>query len=387
LDGVTLRESPAAPHRTRHLRYLDSLRGIAILGVILVHSGGLALSKSTGILHHLSFSGQRGVQLFYVISAFTLCYSFDVRPKAESHPLANYFVRRFFRIAPLYYLAIIGNVLINGLGPSYYSPQGLTPLEILSGFLFLNGFHPHTINSIALGGWSIAVETSFYVVLPLILAFVNTARRALLLLLIGGILAPTLSHFCFSFFQVKDWSEYFYFFWFPIEFPVFCLGICAYYLGKEYGGDRLPAHPKVVSLLLLLTAALIFLTSLPITNGKLYWSTIAFVPLILGLSLWEWRALVNPITVFLGKISYSLYLMHFFCLIPIRLVWYHICHVKLPGYNPEDTLGGLAFIFITLLLSSVMVATVTNMLVEKPGIRWGRDLIQRWEKAAVSARI
>jgi peptidoglycan/LPS O-acetylase OafA/YrhL len=379
-------ETPSTFRQQNHLPYLDALRGLAALGVILVHSSLVTLSAK-GILNDLTFSGQRGVQLFYVVSAFTLCHSFDVRLQQEAHPLGNYFIRRFFRIAPLFYVAAAGNFLINGFGPTPAAPYGVTPFHLLLGLTFLFGFHWNTINSIALGGWSIAVETSFYLVLPLVLSVVNTAGRALCLLIIGGILAPALSLLCIHLMPGERSHEYFQFLWFPIEFPVFCLGIFAYYVNKEYVSKYLVRHAKLFSFLLILGAALIFLTSLPITNKKLYWSSLAFLPLIFGLSLYEWKIFVNPITVFMGKISYSLYLMHFFCLFAIRLVWLHVRHIKLPGYDPEDTLGGFVVVFISILLFSIVLSTLTYYIIEKPGIRLGRNLIQKREKAHISARI
>jgi len=50
------------------LDWLDALRGWAVLGVVMVHSGQAA--HSTGITQQISAAGQYGVQLFFLISAF-----------------------------------------------------------------------------------------------------------------------------------------------------------------------------------------------------------------------------------------------------------------------------------------------------------------------------
>ena len=89
------------------LKYIDVLRGIAILGVLIVHNllygnNGYILSK---ILNFILF-GQRGVQLFYFASAFTLFFSMNRIYENETYPKTNFFIRRFFRIAPMYYIGI-----------------------------------------------------------------------------------------------------------------------------------------------------------------------------------------------------------------------------------------------------------------------------------------
>ena len=359
-----------------HFRYLDSLRGWAALGVILIH--GTLLSKQSGIPFVLGISGQRGVQLFYVISAFTLWHSLEIRPSRERHPLGNYFIRRFFRIAPLFYLAVIGNLLVNGLAD-------LTPIQIFMGLAFLNGIDPSTINAVAIGGWSIAVETTFYAVLPLLFAFVKNLRQALFLLTGVFILGQVLSDACYRYFQKLLWSEYFYFYWFPIEFPIFCMGIAAYFFWKQYLRNRKFFFRQRISFALILGSILIFVSSLPISNAKLYWSSLAFIPLILGLSLHEWKFFVNPVTGFLGRISYSLYLTHFFCLIFIDKACRYVqetCHFHIDG-----TFVGWVLVFTSLLFSAVVLSTLTYFIVEKPGIRLGRYLIQRREKEPITARI
>lgn len=57
----------------QHLRYLDALRGIAVLGVILIHC--TIFTRQTAFFWSIGFTGQRGVRLFYVITAFTLFHS------------------------------------------------------------------------------------------------------------------------------------------------------------------------------------------------------------------------------------------------------------------------------------------------------------------------
>ncbi len=82
---------------------------MAILGVILVHSSQSVAPTNVTLLWFMG-EGARGVQLFYVASALTLCMSWVARSSHETFPIRNFYIRRFFRIAPMFYLAILSYI-------------------------------------------------------------------------------------------------------------------------------------------------------------------------------------------------------------------------------------------------------------------------------------
>jgi peptidoglycan/LPS O-acetylase OafA/YrhL len=92
------------------------------------------------------------------------------RNENEKHPKFNFFIRRFFRIAPLYYIGILYYLWQDGFGSRYWlSDQELvTTANILSNIFFVHGFNPYWMNSVVPGGWSIAVEMLFYCIAPLL---------------------------------------------------------------------------------------------------------------------------------------------------------------------------------------------------------------------------
>ena len=53
------------------LDWLDALRGLAVLAVVLVHTGQ-SLHLEPGVLQKISAAGQYGVQLFFIVSALTI---------------------------------------------------------------------------------------------------------------------------------------------------------------------------------------------------------------------------------------------------------------------------------------------------------------------------
>jgi peptidoglycan/LPS O-acetylase OafA/YrhL len=72
----------------------------------------------------------------------------------------------------MYYLGICYYLIQDGFGPRYFleNESHITTLNVLSNFTFLHGFNPYWITSLVPGGWSIAVEMTFYIILPFLFA-------------------------------------------------------------------------------------------------------------------------------------------------------------------------------------------------------------------------
>ena len=148
-------------------RSLDTLRGVAILAVLAVHTNQAVSSGIRQVDTLLGF-GRFGVQLFFLVSAFTMCYMWHERA-GESERLRKFYIRRVLRIAPMFWLAIPTYLLLYGSGTSYWSPQGISALDIALTASFLHGWWPPSINAIVPGGWSIAVEMMFYLLFPFVI--------------------------------------------------------------------------------------------------------------------------------------------------------------------------------------------------------------------------
>ena len=122
------------------LEYIDALRGWAILAVILVHVW-IWTGASSDLISRLSSKGAYGVQLFYLISAFTLLLSLN-HQQGKNHSWRDYFIRRFFRIAPLFYLAICLYGPMWQFVPRYWMPEGINGWHILASVTFMHGWQP-----------------------------------------------------------------------------------------------------------------------------------------------------------------------------------------------------------------------------------------------------
>ncbi|MFP3245293.1 MAG: acyltransferase family protein, partial [Paraburkholderia sp.] len=135
----------------RRLAVLDAGRALAILGVIAVHLspwfGHLPAWVAT-----ISRFGQYGVQAFFVISAITICTTLeeDARRYSSRDTYRRFYVKRFFRIAPLYFVALAAYALIDD-GALLMHSRMLLPhgaVDVLANLLFVHEWVPGAINSV-----------------------------------------------------------------------------------------------------------------------------------------------------------------------------------------------------------------------------------------------
>jgi peptidoglycan/LPS O-acetylase OafA/YrhL len=373
--------------RLKKLQFLDSLRGLAILLVLLVHSGGMV--DLFGFKLSLANFGQRGVQLFYEISAFSLLYSVYAR---RERSWGAFFVRRFFRIAPLFYLSIGANYVANVL---IAKQPPLSVAGYASGFLFLFGFHPNTINAVAPAGWSIAVEMTFYALFPLLASRIKDLGSALTLAVVSATACFVICYEIHGFPFNGLPEEYVHFLWFPIEFPVFCLGFVAFFCWRDLIlADPMKLTPRApldhrwgkraVSLALLGIGAFIAYEGFPPSNYRLYLNSLCFVFLILALAIHPWRLLVNPVTGWIGKVSFSIYLIHPYLHDLVGTIVDRLNNAGL-GHFYGSYLG-LTLTFLLFLIGSLLVSLITYPFIEQTGIATGKRLVERWANRRTPAK-
>ena len=353
------------PATCQRLAYIDSLRGIAAVGVLTIHSAFLS-----GHVNEYTSLGQRGVQLFYIISALTLFLSLNGSPFLTPREWRDFYLRRFFRVAPLYYFAVAANCLYQKLGQGAAAPLGLPVADLAMGLTFVNGWNARTINSIAIGGWSVAVEATFYFILPVIYMLVTNLRGALWFFCASSVATYSLSNAL---------ADNFEFLWFPIQLPVFAMGIVVYFLRQELESGicssaavSTRAAMRSWSLLCLMASAGFIWASWPTRDQTLFLSSVGLSFLVVAFGLHTWTIVVNPVTVYLGRISYSIYLTHFFVVFAIDGL--------LPARGRGDfvtlaaSVGSFFAIWCALLAGTVVVSTITYHTIEAPFIEWGRNM-------------
>jgi peptidoglycan/LPS O-acetylase OafA/YrhL len=154
---------------TERNQSLDLLRGMAILLVLLGHCAWYTTSMVASLGSFASNHGEMGVQLFFIVSGYTMMLTYG--DSVDLAAARSFYIRRVFRIVPLFWLAIVFYLLVTkGEGLiKFWAPGGISARDILLTVFFLHWSSLTAFNSVVPGGWSIAVEMQFYLLFPLII--------------------------------------------------------------------------------------------------------------------------------------------------------------------------------------------------------------------------
>ena len=359
--------------------YIDALRGYAILGVIAVHTAQ-NVPALRWPLRDLAASGRYGVQLFFVVSALTLMMSWQAR----SGNIYSFYIRRLFRIAPMFWLAIPFYCLIDGLGPQALAPDGISSLEILLTVTFLHGWYPESINSVVPGGWSIAVEMTFYAVFPALVALLRLWPRAGAAFLLSFFLSMLMNKLAMQtiFLLAPNESELlasaFKSWWFFNQLPVFLVGINVFCALQK----RKPSSAILQITLLLTIVAILLLPYLKVLPGNIEYA-LCFGVLTYCLGSGAGGLLVNSVICHIGKISYSCYLWHFAVLkllkkAPEWISWEY--GDELETSFSSDSLYVIMFLAVTSV--TAVLSAITHRVIEQPMIAFGNRVAIRAEASA-----
>jgi peptidoglycan/LPS O-acetylase OafA/YrhL len=345
----------------RRLAFIDTLRGIAVLSVVVQHALEVIVREHpTGAYHaifhdvigyYMNF-GRFGVVLFFFVSGFVIPFSFP----GSASPVNDFSISRFFRLYPAYWTSIaIGLVTMQAIeSKTYPVSQIAANLTMLQSFLEV----PHLWDFY----WTLTIELLFYVVcIGLFAAGLLSQRLTAVTIVVATALAGTAVAVL-----VEDRAA-----WVVMEAG---LNLSAMFLGKiirdtVISGTLRWRHVVICTALYALFAITLcnsryggvydgnFFYSYSI-GGAYVCAALVFIAFAAFGERMAWR----PIA-FVGVISYSVYLMS-----PFAMVWVH--HYAWVGDEP---LGWLVFV-AEVVASSIFVSWMTYSLVEKPAIAFGRKL-------------
>lgn len=223
----------------KKLESINILKSLAILMVMTVHQG--QLFKNCGV-YEITELGQLGCQLFFVISGYTLCQSWDSRKTT----IKQFYKRRITAIAPGYYFDILLfsliSLAIQYLNIPHYWSQKDLGLNHLWNIMFLHGLSPSGINSIVPGGWYIGTTMLMYLSFPFLkklIDFVSELRKPYIYIYLPLIFVSI----SMSFWYIVEVSESnldlgnntFMYFNVLTQYPCFVMGVVIYTYVKNYG--------------------------------------------------------------------------------------------------------------------------------------------------------
>ncbi len=378
----------------RKYAFIDALRGLAFVGVLLHHAAPRVPGVNARVADVLE-QGNEGVQLFFIMSALTLFLSLDSRRRTETRPVMNFFIRRFFRIAPLFYAGAVFYYGFDRAVTGGKGPGGSSLGCILSTLTFTNGWSVDWINRLVPGGWSIAVEMNFYLLVPWLYRRFRNARNAAaaaFAALIAGGAASVAARALLTGALGPGSGEavgLFTWYWLPAQLPIFLAGVFLYFLLRpllEDGPDAPGVARPHAGLLLAMAAYLVI--ALGLSKTSLYLGhglfAVAFVLLAWSLALRPNPWLVNRVTCYLGTVSFSGYLSHFAVLDLTDRGFRGLPARALEGVSPFLRL--VVFVAATL-AGTVLVSTLTYRLIEVPGQALGRRLIRRMEAGRAATEL
>lgn len=204
-----------------HRPELDGIRAIAISMVVLFHSSLSPLSQTALFVNFPFYIEKlsRGVQLFFIVSAYTLFRSANLRNENQIGFFSRFYVRRAFRILPLWWAVCL----------IYYIWRGRTLTQTFYSMTFFYGFlrDSYEVCSSPVG-WSLFVEESFYLFFPLWISLIRSPRRAVFALIASVCLSYVVAEQAARF----DFSKGKYFYGiFPIfNYYSFFIGILIWFL-------------------------------------------------------------------------------------------------------------------------------------------------------------
>lgn len=293
-------------HKTKYFPYIDGLRALAILPVVLYH-----------LYPRWCPGGFAGVDVFFVISGYLITGGIIKDLNNNCFSIRDFYVRRIKRILPAYF-AIIAFVLAVFPFVSHYAEYvSIGRTAIYSAFYSTNIYFANLVSYFDLSAkhnpllhlWSLGVEEQFYLIIPALILLLWTINRNRLLVILLALLAVS---FVLSVILVVRGNEQFAFFMLPTRAWEMLAGaiVCQLPMPRNISPRGRPIMACVGLGLILLPY--IFL------NDKTPFPGLAAAPSVLGTSLllycgsngWVNSLLSRMPFVWIGKVSYSLYLWH-----------------------------------------------------------------------------
>ena len=331
-----------------HRDDIDGLRAIAVLAILAFHLG---LAGSTG--------GFVGVDIFFVISGYVILRS--ILPDVESgrFSIADFFIRRMRRILPALTLVLAATLLAGFLilSPAELNELAASALATMAfGANFF--FHDRTgyFASAAhtrplLHMWSLGIEEQFYIFVPVTLAAMSRFFGIRAAAPIFGLAVGSLAYGLITATTIGENHA----FYMPMaRFWEIAIGGCVAVAERRWGLLRHGSDAVALLGLIAIAAAVVLLDS---DMGGQQWAIIAVLGaaaiIVAGVpeKSWTAAALASRPMIGIGRISYSVYLVHW----PLIVFW-RLCTAR----------PLLAYEQVFILVLTIGAAAALSMFVETP---------------------
>jgi peptidoglycan/LPS O-acetylase OafA/YrhL len=319
------------------------------------------------------------VDLFFIMSGFIILhvYKDDFTYRIGRNSFKKYLIARFARIYPLHFFAML--LLVTGV--IIFSPHGTypnpieNPWAIPTGFLLLHSYYIHNIYTWNIPSWSISAEWAAYLLFPFLALFLNKKKLTALIIFVLAVIAAYIS--IMYFLPRKNY----YFPLIPVPHNLnttydygWLRGIAGFMTGMIVYKIYQWSLPNNIFNKDLFAAAIIILVilSLHLAMNDAY-CVIFFAALVFSFALNNGYLHIccnNIILQYIGKISYSIYLMQIFLQEPFSK------GLRLPGVvgfgRGKQNIAfasGLEYCLIYLILL-LAISSITYYAIEQPCRKW-----------------
>lgn len=327
---------------------IDGLRALAVLPVIAYHAGFAGFS-----------GGFVGVDIFFVISGYLITSILLDELQNQRFTLLGFYERRIRRILPALFLVLAATTAAAGwlLLPHEMAAFGRSLMAVIifaSNILFWKEsdyFATESEYIPLLHTWSLAVEEQYYLIFPLLLAFLWKFGRQPIWLVLGSLTLLGIAT-CEWLWRVDAGAN---FYLLPSRFWELLLGaLAALYLNKQTPVQGWPAQILAALGLVLILGSIVFLnTSLPFPSSYALFPTLGATLIILfaaPTNLAGQLLALKPL-VWIGLISYSAYLWHQPLLVFARM---------------QPYIEASLWLMAAMALSSLVLAWLSWRYVERP---------------------
>lgn len=355
-------------NKSKYLPSIDSLRALAVLAVIIYHVD----------VNYLP-GGFLGVDLFFVLSGY-LISSLIIKEyrKTGSLNLYNFYIRRARRLLPAVYFMITVGLVVMVLFNEVLLRK--SHLDAIFGYIYssnwwyifhkLDYFDSFGAQSPFKHLWSLAIEEQFYMIFPLLFLLINRKKKSkdgtyklnknFLYVVLGLILVSLIAHILL--FDINNISRIY----FGTDTRAFSLlvgvvGAILYPMEKLHA--KVTPQQNIMYSVVSLVSIATLITVMIYTSEYNTWLyrggflLVAILGLIVIISSGKQHTLMSRLlsfkpVVFIGKISYSLYLWHF----PVLVLT-----------TPVSEIGNPNIIFVILrVILTFALATASYLFVETP---------------------
>nr|WP_133005715.1 acyltransferase [Marinobacter sp. JH2] len=286
---------------------LDGFRMIAVMAVVLAHSG----------VGTLFFSARHGVAGFFVLSGFLITWLLlKEYGKNGNISLKNFYIRRSLRIFPAYYAFIAVSISWD-----FFRGNDDTREAIFPALFYLVNYHNalegHSSSSLA-HLWSLAVEEQFYLIWPAIfLTLMKRGKNTVLAFLLGAAVVVVIWRTVT--YAVLDWGSSYAYNAFDTRFDNLAIGCALALLVERQRALHVLNALSSQFWMPVITFMLLFMSRQLVGDNYSYGPGFTVDALLLAVLLVQlvrlscgrfWGWLNHPYTVYLGVISYPIYLWH-----------------------------------------------------------------------------